>query len=85
MRCERLGTACPGQVAESAPGLAIGGGTFHVCLHIIYSRNYHVLELHTTNSTAKLVALIGVEGPSTVMRHCGLYVLLLCLGLIGSL
>lgn len=38
-----------------------------------------------TNSTAKLVALIGVERPSTVMRHCGLYALLLCLGLIDSL
>lgn len=38
-----------------------------------------------TSPAAKLVALIGVEGPSTVMRHCGLYVLLLCLGLIDSL
>lgn len=38
-----------------------------------------------TSSAAKVVALIGVEGPSTVMRHCGLYVLLLCLGLIDSL
>lgn len=38
-----------------------------------------------TNSTAKLVALIGVEGPSAVMRHCGLYALPLRLGLVNSL